>query len=224
MNLQEFLSGASATPPSAPATPSVGWPVEASPPTPATIPGVFWAYQIIKEFHAVVEGGGLTVDSSDLTQLLKAIQRLTSIACLAKKTSAQTISNSLSTIITLSAAEYDEDGSIWSAGNPSRLTVPTGYTKARLAASIGWAINSTGQRVTAITKNGSSYVGIPHLTTPANTIAGQATYVPICSPWLDVSGGDYFEMTGVQTSGGNLDCATNTDQQEKTWFFMEVKR
>lgn len=73
-----FASGASATPPAAPATPSTGYPTAGNPGTgtEATKPGEYWYHMVTEELRAVIEGAGLTPDHADLTQLLQAIQSM----------------------------------------------------------------------------------------------------------------------------------------------------
>ena len=70
-----FASGASGTPPTAPASPSIGYPTKgnAGTGTPATKPGEYWYHMITEEMRAVIAAAGLTPSQSDLTQLLKAL-------------------------------------------------------------------------------------------------------------------------------------------------------
>ena len=77
MDLRKWLSGASGSPPSAPTSPSTGYPSGGSPGvTPATNPGPYWFHQIGEELRAVVVAGGQTPDQGNLTQLLTALQAL----------------------------------------------------------------------------------------------------------------------------------------------------
>lgn len=78
MDNRSFESGASATPPSAPVSPSVGHPTKGNPAlgVPATQPGDYWFYQIGEELRAVIAAAGITPDRSNLTQLSQAIQQL----------------------------------------------------------------------------------------------------------------------------------------------------
>lgn len=70
-----FASGASGTPPTAPASPSIGYPTKgnAGTGTPATKPGEYWYHMITEEMRAVITAAGLTPSQSDLTQLLQAL-------------------------------------------------------------------------------------------------------------------------------------------------------
>ncbi len=73
-----FESGAAASPPSAPASPSSGYATAGNPQTavPATKPGPYWYHQVTEELRAVIAGAGLTPSHTDLTQLYQAIQRI----------------------------------------------------------------------------------------------------------------------------------------------------
>lgn len=70
-----FASGASGTPPTAPASPSIGYPTNgnAGTGTPATKPGEYWYHMITEEMRAVIAAAGLTPSQSNLTQLLQAL-------------------------------------------------------------------------------------------------------------------------------------------------------
>lgn len=78
MDNRSFESGASATPPAAPASPSAGYPTNGNPTLaiPATLPGDYWFYQIGEEIRNVIVGAGLTPSAADLSQLTTAIRRM----------------------------------------------------------------------------------------------------------------------------------------------------
>lgn len=73
-----FESGAAGSPPSAPASPSSGYPTAGNPQTatPATKPGPWWYHMMTEELRAVIVAAGLTPDHTDVTQLSQAIQAL----------------------------------------------------------------------------------------------------------------------------------------------------
>lgn len=70
-----YASGAAGTPPTPPASPSIGYPQQANPGlgAPATKPGKYWYYMITEEIRNVVAAAGLTPDQADVTQLSDAI-------------------------------------------------------------------------------------------------------------------------------------------------------
>lgn len=78
MDNRAWASGASATPPAAPASPSMGYPTTGDPltATPATKGGAFWFHQIGEEMRAVLVAAGITPSTANNAQLLEAIQRL----------------------------------------------------------------------------------------------------------------------------------------------------
>lgn len=71
-----FESGAAATPPAVPASPSAGYATGGNPgaAVPATKPGPWWYHMITEEIRAVIEAAGLAPDHEDLGQLARAIQ------------------------------------------------------------------------------------------------------------------------------------------------------
>lgn len=76
MDLSQYLAGASATPPSAPASPSAGYPTGGNPATGvgATTPGAYWFYQLQAEIATLLAAAGLSPSQSSLGQLLAAIR------------------------------------------------------------------------------------------------------------------------------------------------------
>lgn len=70
-----FLSGASVSAPTPPASPSIGYATEGNSGTgtPATKPGPWWYHMMTEELRALVVAAGLTPSQSDLTQLLQAL-------------------------------------------------------------------------------------------------------------------------------------------------------
>lgn len=76
MDLKKFQAAAIATPPSAEASPSTGYPTDGDPSggVPATVPGAAWFYQMLAEMHAILTAAGITPDHANLTQLLTALR------------------------------------------------------------------------------------------------------------------------------------------------------
>lgn len=77
---RSFESGASATPPTQPASPSNGYPSPGNPGsgTQATKPGPWWYYMVTEEIRKVLIDAGLTPDYANTSQLSQAIQSLIS--------------------------------------------------------------------------------------------------------------------------------------------------
>jgi hypothetical protein len=76
MDNRKFQSAASATPPTAPVSPSSGYPTNGNPATgtPATLPGEYWFHQIGEELRTIIAAAALTPDKANLTQLLTALR------------------------------------------------------------------------------------------------------------------------------------------------------
>ncbi len=82
MDNRAFEANASATPPTAPVAPSIGYPKSGNPQTsdPATRPGPYWYMSIGEEMRGVITGAGLTPNINDNTQLRQAILKMISDA------------------------------------------------------------------------------------------------------------------------------------------------
>lgn len=135
-----------------------------------------------------------------------------------RKSANQSISSGTNTPVTWQTAIYDTSG-IYSPSNPTRLTVPAGVTKVRLAAQIVFGANATGKRDVLIQKNGSlNYDGRATTNTLPVTGTSQTMTVNLTSPVLEVTQGDYFEILAYQNSGGSL----TVDDWWTTWATLEV--
>jgi hypothetical protein len=121
-----------------------------------------------------------------------------------------------STAITFDQETYDTDSIHDNATNNTRLTVPSGVTKARL--SYGLSFSSTGSMVSWVTKNGAAYPSAFRGTCgySSNLTAG-STYHSGISAWVDVTPGDYFELFATVNSAQNVLSAS------ETWFAMECQ-
>lgn len=154
-----------------------------------------------------------TIDNSGNT----AVNSVVSTAprgSLVYRTSNQSISNGVATMVQWQAEEYD-NGNWWTSG--TRLTVPSGISYVRVAANIVWAGSAGGSyRSVQIKKNGAAVRGGARaLQGPAST-AG-VTLNLVTAP-LAVSPGDYFEIEVQQDSGAAL----NVTSGNSTWASIET--
>lgn len=77
MDNRSWMSGGHGSAPSAPVSPSAGYPTDGNPGvTPPTNPGAYWFHQVGEELRTVIAAGGVTPDASTLTQLLAALNVL----------------------------------------------------------------------------------------------------------------------------------------------------
>lgn len=135
-----------------------------------------------------------------------------------KLTANEAIENNTETAIPWDAADHD-DGAMWSAGSPTRLTVPTNFSRVRITGGITWASNATGTRAIVAKKNGSYVAGLPNViaASPGAVAFGQSAPGAI----VQVTAGDYLELFVTQTSGGSLNL---TSAGDVTWLAAELIR
>lgn len=77
MEPRAWASGANASPPAVPGTPSIGYPSGGVPGvSPKTVPGAYWYHQVAEELRAVIVAGGQVPSQGTLNQLLTALQSL----------------------------------------------------------------------------------------------------------------------------------------------------
>lgn len=108
-------------------------------------------------------------------------------------------------------AEYDLGG-WWDAGEPTRLTVPTGVSAVRVYG--GALVNNISTLAARVTlhKGGNPYF-LNHYSSQTNTDRSWG----FVSPVFDVSAGDYFEFGLASDSDTSIDLATGN-----TYFCIEA--
>lgn len=102
----------------------------------------------------------------------------------------------------------------WDSNNPTRLVVPKGITKVRVAGNVLWDSNATGQRMLRILKNGTYSLGLPYTRDVAISTAPQNG----TSGVIPVKEGDYFEFEAFQDSGADRQFRADP----YTWFSIEA--
>lgn len=109
-----------------------------------------------------------------------------------RKTADQAVSTSTWTTVTWDAEDFDEAGTHDNVTNNTRITIPAGFTKARLTSGIVWPNSSSGGRGIIIVRNGGSgnnHVGF--MMAPAQFESGLVAD----SGWITVAENDYFEVS-----------------------------
>lgn len=115
------------------------------------------------------------------------------------RTAVQSIVSATATYISFDTAVYNAFG-IWSAGSPTRLTVPAGQGGIWQAFIwVFWSANGTGQRQAGFRLNGATFL-FPDTRNPLATSGTSVTLNFL----RRLSAGDYIEVYGYQESGGNL--------------------
>ena len=102
----------------------------------------------------------------------------------------------------------------WDSNNPTRLVIPKGITKVRVAGNVLWDSNATGQRMLRILKNGTYSLGLPYTRDVAISTAPQNG----TSGVIPVKEGDYFEFEAYQNSEGDRQFRADP----YTWFSIEA--
>ncbi len=122
----------------------------------------------------------------------------------AYSSSAQTIGSSgAHTALTLTATIFDTS-SYWSAGAPTRITIPTtGYYF--IASHVTYVANATGGRLLKVYKDGVSLSNLSAGDTPNSATECSLGLSSIRS----LTAGEYLELYTWQNSGGNLDTTAN---------------
>jgi hypothetical protein len=115
-------------------------------------------------------------------------------------TGAQTLTTSTGTFINFDAEVFDIGGYHDNVTNNSRFTVPAGKAGYYLlVASINFASSAAGLRYVTLYKNGSSI----NYSVRTSGISGAQMWVPVSGIAYGAVG-DYFQVEGFQSSGGNL--------------------
>jgi hypothetical protein len=135
---------------------------------------------------------------------------------LVRKTSNQTIPHNTTTVLSWDAEEYDTDNIHDNATNNTRLTVPSGATHVRVNLGVIFASNNVGERFISVIKNGGAFNG----RAASRKLAASFSHTNVSTPVLEVTDGDYFEATVIQTSGADLDVLTAAE----VWFAVEIVR
>lgn len=126
---------------------------------------------------------------------------------------AQSIPNSVDTILAFDSERFDTDGIHDTVTNNSRLTCKTAGIYI-VVASACFAASATGLRVVTLLLNGTTPIGIQ----TTNALVTGRTRLVAVSPPQDLIVGDYVEARVYHTSGGTL--TVDVDAQSSPEFGM----
>jgi hypothetical protein len=126
----------------------------------------------------------------------------------AYRSTSQAANNNTSTIISWSAAVYDADA-FWSAGSPTRLTVPAGKGGFyMILVQVSMDYGAGDYRDATIRANGTTNID-SQIVFPTGA-AGANNTIWAVSALEDLAAGDYIEVIVKQTSGGTLNVNPGT--------------
>jgi hypothetical protein len=134
---------------------------------------------------------------------------------LVKKVATQGVTGGVTAALAFGSGSevYDTEGAHDESTNNSRLTVPSGFTKAKLSFSLVTA-SAGGTPLAYVAKNGAAFPtpGLPGL----NVNMTGVDYLSGEGAWIDVTAGDYFEL--MFTPGADQTLPAD----DRTWFAMEL--
>lgn len=134
---------------------------------------------------------------------------LASAICQARQTVAQTLTTATPTALTCDAEDVDSTGMHSTSSNTSRLTAvyPGWY---QVCCAPAYAANTTGRRMGGNRVNGTALNG-GRTAFPATAASAAKVVSPVQLAYLNAA--DYYEGEGTQESGGNLNTAVGSTDQ-----------
>lgn len=133
------------------------------------------------------------------------------------QTSAVAMANATYSVVTFHAEGIDVGG-YWTAGSPTRFTVPANKAgKYRLKARVGWDASGTGVRLAAFYKNGSDLGNLGDRDRQIGSASDFASNH--IEAIVDLVATDYVEVYAYQNAGGSLN--TRGDQTGEVNFEIE---
>lgn len=129
--------------------------------------------------------------------------------CLVYQTATSSTTNGASTVITFDTEQYDTDTMHSTSTNTGRITATTTglYT---VFGQVCMASNATGTRTLSLVKNGTTTVSNARL----QSVIATNAYIDL-EVDVQLTAGDYVELTMLQTSGGALSTVAGLGN---TWF------
>ncbi len=112
---------------------------------------------------------------------------------------ALTVATGTNVALTFDSERADNDNLHSTTSNTSRLTAARAGLYL-ITGSVEWAANATGIRMAAIRLNGTTLLA----TTQTPPCTGGVDTAQVVSTLYQLAAGDYVELIGYQTSGGNL--------------------
>lgn len=148
-------------------------------------------------------GAGVTITNSAGAITIAAPGTITTgapLSTILTATSGQSIANNAWTAVTWDSTAVRDDVGAFSSSAPTILTVPGGFTRARITVHTIWPNNSSGLRLVQV--DGS---GFPQAVGVAEKNAAVESGDYVVTQWLQgLTSGSQFSVVVLQSSGGTL--------------------
>lgn len=117
---------------------------------------------------------------------------------------------------------YDDAAIHDNTTNNTRLTVPAGYTKARIYAQVVYTNNTATRHSAYFRKNGlSDFIGNVVIVDPLSTGGSSENTLNVKTAFIPVTAGDYFELNAGLAAGSATALSDSTSLFGGTWFACE---
>jgi hypothetical protein len=168
--------------------------------SPLTAKGDLFGYSTAPARLAVGNDGEQIVADSSAATGLKWAKSVPFRGCAVFRSSVQTITNNVDTVLTWDSEHFDTDGFHSTSVNTNRITIPTGLQGYYRVTMMGlFDVNAVGYRIFKLFKNGTYWYNSPETPGSATIYAGPSvTFTLFCNA------GDYLEMFAFQNSGSNI--------------------
>lgn len=144
------------------------------------------------------------------------------ITHVARASSVQAVANNTAVAISWDTVVSDSLGT-YSAGAPTRITVPQGATHCVVVGHCEWTINGTGYRSLRLNINGSAAANPQYSPTDVRMPNGSISDHNHCaSALMPVDAGDYFEFMARQLSTISLDILTANTRCIVEWYSLNI--
>ena len=123
-------------------------------------------------------------------------------------------------MITWDVETFDVGGYHDNVTNNSRITIPAGKAGYyQVSAILSYAANGTGQRIIQVAKNGVSF---SYNLIVENGLGGGGYQTVVFSDIVYGAVADYFQIAGLQTSGGDLNVIGNNGDPGACYFSFSL--
>ena len=132
----------------------------------------------------------------------------------------QSIPDSQPTMLKWADSLYNHDNS-FNPKSPTRLTIPSGFSKIRLSAGVKWQSTASGLLQLDICQNGKLQYrgGGSSIVASSITVTPETMPMSVATAAIPCAGGEYYELRATQSSGKHLNVIN--DSGILTWFAIE---